>query len=289
MSKVDFVFMDSGTGGIPYMLQLKKVCPTASCVYVADTEHFPYGEKTHEQIVKLVLALVEKIIYSFEPKVIVIACNTMSVNTLDVLREVFPDQHFVGTVPAIKLAASVSKKRRIGLLATKATIENPYNLDLKNHFASDCELVLRGDGELISFIEHKSFTATQEERELACVPSVEFFKQKDCDVIILGCTHFLNVKDEMQKVCGKEIQVVDSVDGVVNRALSLCKGVAGMCPAQGVTEKTGTNAVSEDFGVQGASPSYSSLYITGFCDKNDEKEYDVICERYALEFGGVLI
>lgn len=285
---VDFVFMDSGTGGIPYMLQLKKVWPEASCVYVADTEHFPYGEKTHEQIVKFVLALVEKIISQFEPKVIVIACNTMSVNTLDVLREVFPDQQFVGTVPAIKLAASVSKKRRIGLLATKATVENPYNQDLKNHFASDCELFLRGDAELISFIEHKSFTATEEEREQACVPAVDFFRQKDCDVIILGCTHFLNLKAEMQKVCGDQIQVVDSVDGVINRALSLVKGVAGMCPAQGVAEKTAANAVSEDFGAQGASPSYSSLFITGFCDKNDEKEYDVICKRYDLDFGGIL-
>lgn len=262
---VDFAFLDSGTGGIPYMLGLLKVCPQASCVYVGDTVHFPYGEKSHEEIVGFVLELAGKIIEKFEPSVIVIACNTMSVNALSVLREVYPDQQFVGTVPAIKLASSVSKKRRIGLLATKATVENPYNQDLKNHFASDCQLVLRGDPELISFIEHESFTATKTEREEACKPAVDYFRGEGCDVIILGCTHFLNLKEEMQSVCGSDITVVDSVEGVVNRALSL------------------KQVLKESFAEQKAHPL---LFVTGFCDKKDEKEYDVICKRYSITFGG---
>lgn len=283
---VDFAFLDSGTGGIPYMLGLLKLYPQASCVYVGDTVHFPYGEKTHQQIVGFVVELVEKVINRFSPSVIVIACNTMSVNALNVLREVYPDQQFVGTVPAIKLAATVSKKRRIGLLATKATVENPYNQDLKNHFASDCDLVLRGDPDLISFIEHESFTATKEERENACKPAVEFFRKENCDVIILGCTHFLNMKEEMQSVCGNDITVVDSVEGVVNRALSLKRALRdeleNAVPALGVAEKTGA---CEDFGAQGAFPL---LFVTGFCDKKDEKEYDVLCKRYSITFGGKL-
>ena len=182
----DFVFIDSGVGGIPYMMKLLEKKPEYSCVYVADTANFPYGEKSHEQVVKCVLELVEKIRTKFSPKVIVVACNTMSVNALDELRKKYPDIQFVGTVPAIKLAASVSKKRRIGLLATKATCENPYNLELKEKFASDCVLVTRGDGELVSFIEHNAFTASHEECLEAVKPAIDFFRQEDCDAVILG-------------------------------------------------------------------------------------------------------
>lgn len=270
---VDFVFLDSGTGGIPYLMHLLELKPDAKCVYVGDTVNFPYGEKNHEQIVSAVLHCVKLIIDKFSPKVIVLACNTMSVNSLDVLREIFPNQAFVGTVPAIKLAAKVSKKRKIGLLATKATVEHPYNIDLKNHFASDCQMFLRGDPKLISFIEHESFTATQKEREQACKEAVKFFAEKDCDVIILGCTHFLNIKKEMQKVCGNDIQVVDSVEGVVNRALDVFSKIQKT--NDGNELKTNT-----DYGAK--------LFVTGFNDKKDKKEYDEICSRYKLEFGGIL-
>jgi len=263
---VDFVFLDSGTGGIPYMLKLKEICPQASCVYVGDTANFPYGEKSHEEIVKCDLEVVEKIVNKFDPKVIVIACNTMSVNALDVLREAFHKVQFVGTVPAIKLAGDNSKKRCIGLLATNATCNHPYNQDLKNHFAADCKMVLRGDPELISFIEHESFTASAEQRENACKPAIDYFRGQGCDVVILGCTHFLNLKAEMQKVASPDITIVDSVEGVTKRALS----------------------VHGNFADSQLSAVNSQLFITGFSDKKDEKEYDVICKRYGLHFGGKL-
>lgn len=295
---VDFAFLDSGTGGIPYLLHMLDIFPKASCVYVGDTANFPYGEKSHEQIVQCVIELVKKIIQRFDPKIIVIACNTMSVNALNVLREVYPETQFVGTVPAIKLAASVSKKRVIGLLATHATVQNPYNMDLKNHFAADCKMVLRGDPDLISFIEHESFTATESEREAACKPAVDYFSEQGCDVIILGCTHFLNLKKEMQKVCGSDITVVDSVDGVVNRALSLY-GILRAAPlGEGVAsnevrgrgrDASLTSFVSDSKITENkTSLSPPVLFITGFNDKKDEKEYDVICNRYNLIYGGKL-
>lgn len=280
---VDFVFLDSGTGGVPYLVHMLEKFPGSECVYVGDTANFPYGEKSHEEIVNAVLSCVEKIIKKFDPAVIVLACNTMSVNALDVLREVYADRKFVGTVPAIKLAASVSKKRAIGLLATRSTVEHPYNVDLKNHFAADCRMELRGDPDLISFIEHESFTATEEERINACRPAVEYFREKGCDAVILGCTHFLNLKDEMKKVAAPDITIVDSVEGVINRAIAVHGGVAGVSPA-GEGGEQGT--VSQ--GETSPSSSSASLFVTGFSDKKDEKEYDMICKRYRLKFGGKL-
>ncbi len=295
----DFVFIDSGVGGIPYMMKLLEKKPDASCVYVADTANFPYGEKSHEQVVKCVTELVEKINADFAPKVIVLACNTMSVNALETLRADFSDVKFVGTVPAIKLAASVSKNRRIGLLATHATCENPYNIELKNKFAADCTLVNRADPQLISFIEHNAFTASREECLKAVKPAVDFFRQEKCDVVILGCTHFLNFTDVFEEACQPDIKVVDSVDGVVRHALEVlgsrfevlgqgtdCEpagGVTGVSPVRGGSGKPKVCSVGE------TSPFQEpNLFITGFRDTEEENQYNVLCSRFGIKFGGLL-
>ncbi len=258
--KVDFVFLDSGTGGIPYLLHLKKSHPEYSCAYYADTANFPYGEKTSSEIITCVIKDIENIQQKFNPEVIIIACNTMSVNALGEARKRFPNQKIVGTVPAIKLASSLSNKRIIGLLATKSTVENPYNIELQQKFAADCKLVLRDDAKLISFIEHNSFLATKEECIKAVAPAVDFFRQNQCDVIILGCTHFLNLSDVIQEVAGKEIKVIDSREGVVKRALSIIDGSS----IQKSSEK-------------------SKLYVTGFTQKKDKDEYKFICDKNGFE------
>lgn len=281
---IDFAFLDSGTGGIPYLLSLKEKSPNAKCIYVGDTENFPYGEKSHQEVVSCALKVCSKIVEKFNPKVIVVACNTISVNSLDILREAFPTTKFVGTVPAIKSAGDISKKRCIGLLATKATVECPYNQDLKNHFASDCKMILHPAPNLISFIEKKSFTSTEAEIENEIKPIIDFFRKENCDVIILGCTHFLNYKDVFKKLAQPDIEIVDSVEGVVNRSLFVHDGgVAGVSTAEGVAENCEAGCSEGE-----TSLILSKVFVTGFYDKKDEKEYDVICKRHHLDFGGIL-
>lgn len=252
----DFLFVDSGTGGLPYLEQLKKVCPSASCVYIADNKNFPYGTKTHSQIVECITGTLETYIPLYKPRAVVVACNTISVNALEDLRSHFKDLPFVGTVPAIKVAASLTKTRRIGLLATKATVENPYVMHLKEEFAADCTLILRDDTDLIDYIERRSFSATDAENDAACVPAVNFFLENQVDAIILGCTHFLNLKENFQRVAKDKAVIVDSREGVVKRALSVVKMDCNQ------EEKLETPA---------------KLIITG-----DKKDYEAVCKRYNL-------
>lgn len=253
------------------MMKLLEKKPDASCLYVADTANFPYGEKSHQQVVDCVLKLVEKICSQFSPKVIVVACNTMSVNALEALRKTFPAVKFVGTVPAIKLAASLSKKRRIGLLATQATCDNPYNIELKNKFASDCQIINRPDPKLISFIEHNAFTASRQECLNAIKPAVDFFRSQECDTVILGCTHFLNFTDVFEEACQPDIKVVDSVDGVVRHALEVIKydNTVVECPRSKYIENT------------------PSLYITSTTDSDEKKQYQVLCQKFGIFFKGL--
>ena len=276
----DFAFIDSGAGGIPYMDCLLQKQPDATCIYIADNSNFPYGEKSHQQVVDCVIPLAKKIRSTFSPKVIVVACNTISVNALEELRRQIPDVKFVGTVPAIKLAAGISKTKKLGLLATNATVKNPYNEELMKQFAPDCTLVTRGDSALVEFIEKKSFTASEDECMDAARPAVEFLRKSGCDVIILGCTHFLHIKNAIQKLCAPDITVVDSVDGVVRHSLYVLAqgGVAGEAPAGGVARNE----------VRAQGGAHPLLYITGELDKAGEQQYEALCKKFNIDFKGLI-
>lgn len=269
---INFAFLDSGTGGLPYLKYLKERKPAANCIYVGDTKNFPYGEKSREEIIEKSCECVKKIIDKWNPNAIVIACNTMSVTALEEMRNRFPFTPFIGTVPAIKPASIISKSRVIGLLATNATVNHPYTKKLISDFASDCKVISRGDPELISFIEHKYYFATEGQRLAAVKPAVDFFKSNGCDAIVLACTHFLNMAEEIQMVCGEEIKVVDSRDGVVRHAFDV----------ESEREVIGKKLIGFEKKIK------SELYVTGFSEAKDSERYLSFCLQNDLKFGGIL-
>lgn len=294
MNKIDFAFLDSGTGGIPYMISLHKKMPEAKCVYLGDTLHFPYGEKTPEEVTKCAGEAISLIIKTWNPKVIVVACNTISVTALEDLRKLFPEISIIGTVPAIKLAAKITKNKRIGLLATNATVHHPYCQKLIEDFASDCFVAMRGDPDLVNFVEKKYFESNEQERLNAVKPSADFFKSQNCDTIILGCTHFTHIFDEMKKVCGSEIQVVDSRDGVANQAIRKWKIDNGQLTisASGAGVET-THPATQNHKICGnLGESVDKIQnLTFFVTKADEKEedeYKSLCKNMKIPYGGVL-
>jgi len=215
-----YAFLDSGSGGFPYLAQLKSHASDASCAYVADTAHFPYGEKSRDEVIEFSCETVARLLERFKPEVIIVACNTISVAALDSLRSRF-DIPFVGTVPAIKLASARSRNRRIGLLATERTVCDPYTDELIARFASDCEIIRIGDSSLISRIEKDLVTASVEARRDAVRPSIERFRAAGVDTIVLACTHFLHLSEEFHFVAGSDIEIIDSREGVVQQALRL--------------------------------------------------------------------
>ncbi|MCR5290650.1 MAG: glutamate racemase [Treponema sp.] len=274
-----FVILDSGTGGIPYMKSIKAACPEAECIYVADAAHFPYGTKSQEEVVACASAVIALILERWAPDVIVIACNTISVTALTQLRGRFPHVPIVGTVPAIKLAAKISEKRTIGILATEGTINHQYTKDLINQFASDCTVVTRADTTLVSFIEHHLYTATKEERLEAVRPAVSYFSQQGCDTIVLACTHFVHMTQDIAEVAGSDMHIVDSRDGVARQALKVCSCVSA--------EKKDSllSALSQ---LLAGHPADQSLFVTGFTSDTDFSEYQALCVALQIPWGGLL-
>ena len=199
------------------------------------------------------------------------ACNTISVTALDSLRARFSNLPIIGTVPAIKVAAGVTRNKKIGLLATTATVNHPYCKKLVEEFASECQVFNRADPKLIEFVEKNYFNATEEERLDAVKEAADFFKKNDCDTVILGCTHFTHIAEEMRKACGSGITVVDSRDGVSNQAI---------------------RKIHEENEKSASTVKKSSIKnLTFFVTKADEKEiseYKTLCENLKIPFGGVI-
>ncbi len=270
---VDFAFLDSGTGGIPYMLLLKEKSPERRCVYLGDTVHFPYGEKPFEEIVSCSSHAISQIIDRWNPRAVIIACNTISVTALDELRKLYPDLPIIGTVPAIKLAAKVSLNKKIGFLATNASVNHPYSQKLIEDFASDCQVLKRGDPDLIDFIEHRLFTATREEKMAAVMPAVDYFNSCGCDTIILGCTHFTHMAREIDEAFAskswRKVFVVDSRDGVSNHALDVIKTAP---------EKPDSENLPEDM----------TFFVTSLNGDDEKKEYETLCSKFHIPFGGCI-
>jgi len=263
-----YAFLDSGSGGLPYLAQLRQHAAQASCVYLADTAHFPYGEKTREQVIGFAVEMVGHLLERFSPEAIIIACNTISVAALATLRDTYKVP-FIGTVPAIKLAASHSHNRRIGLLATERTVRDPYTDGLIAEFASDCHIERIGDSVLISRIEKELVTASRAERLSAVRPSIERFREAGVDTIVLACTHFLHVSDEIREVAGPDIEIIDSREGVVQQALRLVP-----------PRKPGD--------ASGFAHGAGACYITGGVSAEMENRYRTYAGLFDISWGGLL-
>ncbi len=209
-------FFDSGLGGLPYLARVKERLPEESFAYLADSAHFPYGEKSADEVRSRVLAGIGLLCAVADPKLVVVACNTASVVALDELRRKFRIP-FVGVVPAVKPAAERSERRRIGLLATSRTVDDRYLEGLIESFAADCEVVRLAAGDLVRFVEYDYLPGAEEAAEAALRPLVRELKESRVDAVVLGCTHFTHLEGAIGKAMGASVAIIDSRDGVARQ------------------------------------------------------------------------
>jgi glutamate racemase len=229
MSDGPVAFLDSGIGGLPYLAAVRHLLPGIPLVYAADRANFPYGDKEPPAIVEAVLSLAGRLVERVRPRLVVVACNTASVVALDALRRHFA-LPFVGTVPAIKPAATWTRSRRIGVLATRSTVEGAYLRDLVARFAAGCEVTGLAANDLVAFVEHDLHRATAAERQARAAIEAARVRAAGVDTVVLGCTHFLHLDAELRAAFGPDVTIVDSRDGVarqVARIAGRTRGRAG--------------------------------------------------------------
>jgi glutamate racemase len=232
---------DSGVGGLSVLAAIRALLPTAPLVYAADSAGYPYGTKRPAEIEARVPALLGRLAERFDPELIVIACNTASTIALDAVRAAL-DLPVVGTVPAIKPAAELSKTRTIGVLGTEATVRQPYVDRLSSEFAADCRVIRHGSAELVELAEARLRGEPADcgvcRRALAGL-----FEQPGgdrIDTIVLACTHFPLVEDELAAAAPRPVRFVDGKEGIARRTAWLTRHLDWPgSPAEGVALFTG--------------------------------------------------
>jgi glutamate racemase len=218
----------------------RKLLPNAPIVYAADSAGFPYGRRTEAEIASRVPALLGRLVERFHPRLAVIACNTASTIALDHVRFAL-DLPVVGTVPAIKPAAEISKSRVIGVLGTEATVRQPYVDGLAAKFASDCKIVRHGSPQLVELAEAK-LAGEEVSVEEVRAAAQSMFDAPDGDLIdtvVLACTHFPLLEDELRSAF-PGVTYVDGGPGIARRIAHLTKDQPWpVSPPEGILVFTG--------------------------------------------------
>ena len=219
------LLFDSGVGGLTVLDALRRALPDCPVIYAADQAGLPYGDKSEAQVAARVSGLLGRMTERLRPRLVCIACNTASTIALSAVREVL-EVPIVGTVPAIKPAAAMTRSGTIGLLGTAATIRQSYVDRLEAEFAGGKRLLRHGAGELVGAAEAR---LRGEPVDWAVIErAVAGLRRQSggeaIDTVVLACTHFPLLVEELGQVFGPGVRFIDGADGIARRIVSLTQG-----------------------------------------------------------------
>lgn len=225
--KPPILVFDSGVGGLSIYREIQQILPDIRYIYAFDNSAFPYGEKSEEFIIERVLGIVSTITRQTALSLVIIACNSASTVTLPTLRACF-DFPIVGVVPAIKPAVCLTRNGIIGLLATRGTINRSYTHELIMRFASKCKIEMLGSSELVELAEAKLHGKPVTLDEIKNILQPWLTMTEPPDTIVLGCTHFPLLNEELQQVLPQGTRLVDSGGAIARRVMWLLNNMPSM-------------------------------------------------------------
>ena len=216
------LLFDSGVGGLSVLAELRRALPAAPVIYAADNGGLPYGTKTEAEVAARVCGLLGRMSERFSPRLICIACNTASTIALAMVRDVLAVP-IVGTVPAIKPAAEQTRSGTIGLLGTAATIRQPYVDRLAAEHAADKRLLRFAAGELVGAAEAK-LRGEEVDPAVYARAAAGLRDQPggaEIDTVVLACTHFPLIEQELAAAFGRGVAFVHGATGIARRIVHL--------------------------------------------------------------------
>ena len=211
---------DSGIGGISILEKLKQLLPNENFIYLADNRNCPYGSKSKKEIISLSKKNCEKLI-ELNCKIIIIACNTSTTNSIKKLREIIAIP-IIGIEPGLKPAIHYTKTKNIGILATEKTLGSKLFFETLNQNRIDDIHIHEQIGyELVNLIEEDSHSKQNLQKilEKYLVPMIN----KKIDCLLLGCTHYNHIKDIIEEIIPVDIKIVDTITPVNKRVLNILK------------------------------------------------------------------
>ncbi len=238
--------LDSGIGGVTVLAEILKLLPQEHYIYYSDSLHNPYGEKSEKEI----LFFVDEIVQFFlkkNCKAIVFACNTATAVAISDIRKKYPNLPIIGIEPAYKMVHDFSSRKKTLVMATPATIQSKKFLTLFSLYDNQNTILLPCPN-LAKFIEENDFSSIRQFLK-------ENLKREDkIEVVVLGCTHYPLIRDEIQKILGNVI-FYDGGNGVSRRLQSILKEKKLLSKS-----KKGT----------------ITFYDSSFCFKNEKRFYEIL-------------
>lgn len=206
---------DSGIGGLTVLHEIKKLLPQESLMYYADSRHFPYGDKTREQIIGYSTEIV-KMFEKAGADMVVAACNTSSAYAINEIKDKF-NFPLVGMIePGAFAAVAASKCRRIGVIATEGTVNSGSYGNAIRRLAPDAEVIEIATPLFAPMVEAGQLSGADVQRKVN--ESLKGFMDSDnkckVDTLVLGCTHYPYLIDVIKNAIGDGVSLVDPAHAV---------------------------------------------------------------------------
>lgn len=214
---------DSGIGGTSIWTAINNLLPNEDTIYLADSKNAPYGQKSKEEIIHLSSKNTE-LLLNLNCKLIIVACNTATTNAIATLRAKY-DVPFIGIEPAIKPAALHSQTQKIGILATKGTLNSELFYKNVEKF-QDIQIIEQIGFGLVELIENGEINAPEMKKLLQSY--LEPMIKQNIDYLVLGCSHYPYLIPQIKKILPKHIQIIDSGEAVAKQTKNILKEKVGM-------------------------------------------------------------
>jgi glutamate racemase len=202
--------MDSGVGGLSVLREIRTQLPAESLLYVADSAHLPYGDKTPAFVRQRVNRIAEAQI-EMGAKALVVACNTATAAAVESLRERFAVP-VIGMEPGVKPAVLGSKRGVVGILATEGMVRSNRMRELVERFAREVEVVIQPCPGLVEQVERHALHTPETSRLLQgyLAPILE----RQADTLVLGCTHYPFLQPLIEQLVGPSVTVINTAAAI---------------------------------------------------------------------------
>ena len=219
MAAARILVFDSGLGGLTVLKEIAGLRPDATLLYAADDAGFPYGAWPARELAARVVEVMRDLVADLRPDLCVIACNTASTVVLADLRAALPDLPFVGTVPAIKPAAALSRSKLVSVLATPGTVQREYTHALVDRFAAGCRITLVGSTALAGLAEAWMAGEPADDTAIAAEIAPCFVEEGGArtDAVVLACTHYPLLLERFAALAPWPITWIDPAPAIARR------------------------------------------------------------------------
>lgn len=186
--------IDSGIGGLTVLFDVIKEFPNCNYYYVGDNLNCPYGKRNAEEIKKLSYNIVKYLVTNKKINILIIACNSISSTSSSYLKDCFKDLTIIETVEPTTNYIKTLNSKKIGLIATKATINSKmYETKLKEH-----EIISKACPIFVDIVENINITS--KEKDNIVKKELSEIIEQNIDALILGCTHFPLLTKSISKI-----------------------------------------------------------------------------------------